>query len=116
MELPKDDLTALPTRALLAYRRQLAAGLGEAEHVLAGTLTQQARRCGKPSCACADTAGHGPYTYFSPRRIERGRLRYVPAGLVAVVRGYLARGGQAEAALAGICAVNAELLARRELT
>jgi len=116
MELPRDEIAALPTRQLLAYRRQLAAGLCDAELVLAGTLTQQARRCGKPSCACAGGAGHGPYTYFSPRRLDRGRLRYVPAGLVAVVRGYLARGGRAEAALAGVCAVNAELLARRELT
>jgi hypothetical protein len=39
----------------------------------------------------------------------------VPAALADVARRYLRRGEQAEAALAEISAVNAELLARREL-
>ena len=41
--------------------------------------------------------------------------RYVPAALAGVVRRYLRRGEQAEAVLAEISAINAELLARREL-
>ncbi len=39
----------------------------------------------------------------------------MPAALVAVVRAGLARGEQVEAVLAEISAINAELLARREL-
>ena len=45
----------------------------------------------------------------------RGRARYVPAAPAGVVRRYLRRGEQAEAVLAEISAINAELLARREL-
>ncbi len=40
---------------------------------------------------------------------------YVPSNLVALVRAGLARGEQVEAVLAEISAINAELLARREL-
>jgi hypothetical protein len=39
----------------------------------------------------------------------------VPSALAGVVRRYLRRGEQAEAVLAEISAINAELLARREL-
>ena len=53
----------------------------------------------------------------SPRaRHGRGRARYVPAALAGVVRRHLRRGEQAEAVLAEISAINAELLARRELS
>jgi hypothetical protein len=52
----------------------------------------------------------------SPRaRGGRGRARYVPAALAGAVRRYLQRGTEVEAALAEISAINAELLARREL-
>ena len=43
-------------------------------------------------------------------------MRYVPANLVAAVRARVAGGGQVEAVLAEISAINVELLARRELT
>jgi hypothetical protein len=39
----------------------------------------------------------------------------VPAALAGAVRRYLQRGTEVEAALAEIAAINAELLARREL-
>lgn len=115
MKENKNDLSGLSTRALLARRRRLASRLGDVEQVLAGSLTEQTRRCGKAGCRCADGEPHGPYAYFAPRTAGRGRLRYVPAGLVAAVRARLARGEQVEAALAEISAINAELLARREL-
>ena len=44
-----------------------------------------------------------------------GRSKYVPSGLVEVVRRYLQRGNEIGAVLAEISAINAELLARREL-
>jgi hypothetical protein len=110
------DLGTTSTEDLLARRRALAETIGDLQRVLAGSLVEQHRRCGKPGCACAAGDGHGPYVYFSPRQVERGRLRYVPARLVAVVHRYLDRGGEVEAALAEIAAINVELLARRELT
>lgn len=112
----KKDLGEVSSRALLARRRALAARLGEVERVLAGSLVEQTRRCGKAECRCADGAPHGPYAYFAPRPRGRGRLRYVPAPLTEVVRRYLRRGEHVDAVLAAISAINAELLARRELS
>ena len=110
-----NDLRALSTRQLLSRRRAAAARLGDVQEVLAGTLTEQARRCGKPGCRCAAGEPHGPYAYFTPRPQGRGRARYVPSGLAGVVRRYLRRGEQVQAVLAEISAINAELLARGEL-
>lgn len=115
MKEHKNDLSGLSTRALLARRRRLASRLGDVEQVLAGALVEQTRRCGKAGCRCVEGEGHGPYAYFAPRTAGRGRLRYVPSGLVAAVRARLARGEQVEAVLVEISAINAELLARREL-
>jgi hypothetical protein len=111
----KNDLSGLSTRALLARRRRLAARLGDVEQALAGSLVEQTRRCGKPDCHCAKGEPHGPYAYFTPKAAGRGRSKYVPSSLVAAVRVRLARGEQIEAVLAEISAINAELLARREL-
>jgi hypothetical protein len=115
MNTHKNDLPALSTWALVARRRRLASRLGDVEQVLAGSLAEQTRRCGRPGCRCADGEPHGPYAYFTPRPHGRGRARYVPAPLAGVVRRYLQRGTEAEAVLAEISAINAELLARREL-
>jgi hypothetical protein len=114
MKEHKNDLAAMSGRQLLAWRRMLAGRVGDVEQVLAGSLVEQARRCGKTGCRCAGGEPHGPYAYFA-QRARAGRLRYVPSGLVDTVRGYLRRGEQVEAVLAEISAINAELLARREL-
>ena len=116
IDVHKNDLAGLSTRQLLSRRRALATRLGDVERVLAGSLAEQTRRCGKPGCRCAAGEGHGPYAYFTPRAAGRGRARYVPAALVEAVRGYLRAGSGAEAVLAEISAINAELLARRELS
>src|SRR2546430_5748157 len=115
MNTHKNDLRSLSTRQLLARRRAAAARLGDVEQVLDGTLTEQARRCGRPGCRCADGAPHGPYAYFTPRPAGRGPARYVPAALAGVVRRYLHRGEQAEAGLGGNSADNARLPAPREI-
>ena len=61
MEEHKNDLTGLSTRVLRGRRRRLAARLGDVEAVLAGSLVEQTRRCGKPGCRCAGGDPHGPY-------------------------------------------------------
>ncbi|MDQ3764809.1 MAG: hypothetical protein M3460_25795 [Actinomycetota bacterium] len=103
-------------RALLARRRRLASRLGDVEQVLAGSVVEQTRRCGKAGCRCSEGQPHGPYVYFAAKTGGRGRLRYVPSTLVAAVRARLARAEQVEAVLAEISAINAELLARRQLS
>lgn len=112
----KVDLGALTVRQLKARRRRLSRKLGAPEATLRGTLTTQARRCGKPGCRCADGEPHGPYVYLSiARTAGRPRLVYVPASLAEAVRERVELTEAAEAALAEISAVNLELLARREL-
>ena len=111
----RTNLSAIAARQLLARRRAQAERLGSVEEVLAGTLTEQTRRCGKAGCRCAGGEPHGPYAYFTAPRQGRGRARYVPAEVAEVVRRYLQRGEQVETVLAEISAINAELLARRVL-
>lgn len=115
MNTHKLDLSDEPTPALLAQRRRLAARLGDVEGVLVGSLSEQTRRCGRRDCRCAQGKPHGPYAYFTPKPAGRGRARYVPAGLVAAVRARLVRGERVATVVAEISAINAELLARREL-
>jgi hypothetical protein len=110
----KSDILKLSTLDLLARRRGLAAGLGNVEQVMLGSLVEQVRTCGKASCRCVMGKPHGPYSYLTTRRGRRG-MRYVPAALMPIVDSYLRRGAQVEAVLAEISAINVELLARREL-
>jgi len=105
----------MSTPTLLDRRHRLVARLGEAETLLAGSLVEQNRRCGKAGCRCAEGEPHGPYVYFAPKTAGRGRLRYVPAALVEVVRRCVQTGVEVEGVLAELSAINAELLARREL-
>ena len=56
-----------------------------------------------------------PLCIFAPKTAGRGRLRYVPAALVEVVRRCVDIGAEVEAVLAEISAINTELLVRREL-
>lgn len=110
----KFDFLNLSTQELLARRHGLAGSLGDVEQVLIGSLVEQMRRCGKASCRCANGDAHGPYAYLAPRGGGRG-MKYVPAALVPCVRACLAHGEHGEAVLAGISAINVELLARRAL-
>ena len=111
----KNDLSSVSTRTLLDRRHRLVARLGEAELLLAGSLVEQTRRCGKAGCRCAEGEPHGPYVYFAPKTAGRGRLRYVPAALVEVVRRCVHTGTEIEAVVAVVSAINTELLGRREL-
>src|SRR5260370_441075 len=76
----EDGLAGMPSGRLLARRRELAGRLGDVEHVLAGSLAGQSRRCGKAGCQCADGEPHGPVAHFSPRPAGGGRARDGPAG------------------------------------
>jgi Family of unknown function (DUF6788) len=111
----KNDLAGMPTRRLLARRRALAARLGGAGHVMAGSLVEQTRRCGKPGCRCASGEPHGPHAYFAPRTARGGWLRYAPALVTGIVRRHLREGEETGQVVAEISAINAGLLARREL-
>jgi hypothetical protein len=111
----KPELLRLSTPELLIRRHSLATRLAGADEVLFGSLVEQLRRCGKANCRCALGDGHGPYMFFTPRRAGRG-MKYVPAALVASVRGCLGQGERIEALLTEISSINVELLARRALS
>src|SRR6185312_10696927 len=67
MNTHKTDWSRMSTPTLLDRRHRLVARLGEAETLLAGSLVEQNRRCGKAGCRCAEGEPHGPYVYFAPK-------------------------------------------------
>ena len=110
-------LAGMPTRRLLsrrraagrAARRRRAGAVRLADRADAAVrqarLPVRRRRAARPVCL------------LRPARPRPGAgLRYVPASLAGVVRRYLRNGEEIEQLLAEISAINAELLARRELS
>ena len=112
----KRDPVSMTTRQLRARRRRLARSLPEVEGLIAGSVVEQGRRCGKEGCRCATGEPHGPYTYVVlPRAGGRTRTVYVPASAAEAVRQGAAASIKVRTALEEISAINVELLARREL-
>jgi hypothetical protein len=70
----------------------------------------------RPSCHCIDGPGHGPKRYLSTvaRTGERPRLGYVPNATYPQVAAFLTNYRKLQEMLNEICAINAELLRRRE--
>ena len=110
------SLSQVSTRALRARRRRLLARVPDLEGYVAGSLVEQSRRCGKPTCRCVSGDLHGPYVYLSvPAASGRRGLIYVPESLTALVAEKVAAGALVQQLLGEISAINLELLARREL-
>ena len=110
------NIQDLSSTALLKRRHQLARGLPPIEQILRGSLIETYKRCGRPNCHCVDGPGHGPKRYLSTisRTGERPRVGYVPNAAHAEVREFLANFRKLREVLNEICAINAELLRRRE--
>src|SRR6202035_5067468 len=81
-----------------------------------GSLSETYKRCGRSSCHCNSGPGHGPKRYLSTvaRTGERPRLGYVPNATYPQVAEYLTNYRELQEMLNEICAINAELLRRRE--
>jgi len=99
-----------PRAARLRQRkRQLLARLRIPPDALPGSLALTHRRCGKPSCHCADGQGHPVWslTYMvqGKKRVER-----IPEDWVDWVRPRVDRSRKFKEALAEVLALNAELL------
>ena len=96
-------------RLRLQKRRRLA-DLKIPPDGLPGSLALTHRRCGKPSCRCADGQGHPVWSITfmvqGKKRVER-----VPDEWVEMVRERVAAGRQFREAVAEIFAANAQLLA-----
>jgi hypothetical protein len=110
------DLGSLSLRQLRDRRRRIARQIPDLEAVIAGSLQNQRRRCGKEGCRCARGELHGPYLYLSLRAGRRAQMVYVPAELADQVRRAVTTSAEVQAALAEISALNLELLKRGRLS
>lgn len=103
------------TSELKRRRRQLLRKLPPLDAVLRGSLIERYKRCGNPSCKCADGPGHGPKYYLSVSYPGRSpQMDYVPQAEYARVSELMANHAQAREILEEISEINHELLRRRE--
>ncbi len=77
--------------------------------LLPGSLSQTARRCGKPTCHCRTGEGH-PSWYLTFMVDGKKRVERIPAEWVAEVQRRVAAGRAFKEAGAEVFAANAELL------
>jgi hypothetical protein len=111
------NIQDLSSPALRRRRRRIARGLPPIEDVLRGTLVETYKRCGRQNCHCVDGPGHGPKRYLSvsqPGTGGRQRRDYVPNDIREQVAHLIGNFRVLRAALDEICAINTELLRRRE--
>src|ERR1700733_3008534 len=108
--------TEKQTTAALRKRRQaLLRQLPPLKSILRGSLIERYKRCGKPGCKCAEGPGHGPKYYLSVSFPgERPQMDYVPQEEIAATRALVENFHQVRTSLEEVCAINRELLRRRE--
>jgi len=100
---------------LLKRRRRLLRDLPPLDRIMRGSLIERYKRCGRPGCHCANDRGHGPKVYLSVSISgERPQMDYVPNARSAEVSDLLANFNMVREVLNEICAINTELLRRRE--
>ena len=100
----------------LRHRRtNLLRQLPPLDAIVRGSLIERYKRCGKPGCKCAKGRGHGPKYYLSISRTgKHPQMDYVPQAYQEQVKQFLANYQHARTILDEICAINRELLRRRE--
>lgn len=96
-------------------RRRLLRDMPALDRIMRGSLIERFKRCGRPGCHCADGRGHGPKIYLSVSVSgERPQMDYVPNSNRDQVRELIGNFNKARELLNEICAINTELLRRRE--
>lgn len=109
------DWEGMSSTALRRRRAVLLRRMPSLKAVLRGSLIERYKRCGKPGCKCADGTGHGPKFYLSVSLPGmRPLMEYVPQGYHEEVEEFLDNHRGARLIIDGICAINFELLRRRE--
>ena len=99
-----------PQAARLRQRkRRLLARLRIPPDALPGSLALTHRRCGKPSCHCADGEGH-PVWSLTFMVKGRKRVERIPSDWAEGVRRRVEEGREFKQAVAEIFTANAELL------
>ncbi|YCM45156.1 DUF6788 family protein [Verrucomicrobiaceae bacterium 227] len=113
--MPEADLSKFSVRVLRTRRRKLIERLPPLESLLRGSVIERYKRCGNAGCHCQQGRGHGPKYYLSvsyPK--SRPKMIYVPETFLESVRESLADFTGAGGLLKEVCAINLELLRRRE--
>jgi len=77
--------------------------------LLPGSLSQTARRCGKPTCHCRTGAGH-PSWYLTFMARGEKHVERIPAEWVDEVQRRVEAGREVKDALAEVLAANAQVL------
>lgn len=113
--MPESDLSKHSSRVLRTRRKKLIERLPPLEGLLRGSVIERYKRCGKPGCHCQKGRGHGPKYYLSVSHPKRHpEMVYLPEGYLETVREALGRYAAAGESLKEICAINLELVRRRE--
>jgi len=104
-----------PKQAFLRERAHILQGLPPLTEVVRGSLVERLLRCGKPTCHCAQGAGHR--VFYLTVSFARGRTEQVtvPVALVPVVQRWLRNYARWWDGLEAISAINRDLLRRRWL-
>jgi len=101
-------------KKLLAQREILALGLPSLAQMVRGSLVTRYRRCGKPTCHCVQSRGHGPAHYLvvtlKPGKTEQILLS---EEMLPVARQFLDNYKRWWAAVEKVSAVNRRLLRLR---
>jgi len=101
-------------KKLLEEREVLSLGLPSFAQIVRGSLVTRYRRCGKPTCHCVQSRGHGPAHYLvvtlKPGKTEQILLS---EEMLPVARQFLDNYKRWWAALEKISAVNRRLLRLR---
>jgi len=109
--MPKSSPQA---KYLLAQREKLTSSLPCFAQIVRGSLVTRYRRCGKPTCHCAQGRGHGPAHYLvvtlKPGKTEQILLS---EEMLPVARQFLDNYKRWWAALEKVSAVNRRLLRLR---
>ncbi len=109
-ELEKRSTSVLRRRRTVLLKR-----LPPLDAVIRGSLIERYKRCGKSGCRCARGRGHGPKFYLSITHPKsRPQMEYVPESFREQVVERLENYKRLRVILEEICAINTELLRRRE--
>lgn len=102
--------------ALRRRRQQLVRRLPPLDRLLRGSLIERYKSCGKPGCKCARGPGHGPKYYLSVSHYGgRPQMDYIPQDYQSQASECLANYHRLREIVDEICAINHELLRRREV-
>ena len=107
-----------PEAATLRRRaRRLLARFRVPDDALPGSLALSRRRCGRPSCHCADGEGHPLWTLTFMAGGKK-HVETIPAAWIDAIRARVEAGRRFKQAAAELLLINAELvvLARKQRT